>query len=77
MGVMAVNIPVTVCSMAVAPGDIVHMDVNGAVRFPREYLADVLSKCKELSEIECKKIEMLGSTSDVELLSKYMLGVYD
>jgi len=77
MGVMAVNIPVTVCSMAVTPGDIVHMDVNGAVRFPREYLADVLSKCKELSEIECKKIEMLGSTSDVELLSKYMLGVYD
>ena len=77
MGVKAVNTPVEICGMDVAPGEIVHMDENGAVKFPREYLAQVLENCKILRETEAKKMEMLASTDDVELLAKYMQGVYN
>ena len=42
MGVKAVNTPVEICGMDVAPGEIIHLDENGAVKFPREYLAKVL-----------------------------------
>lgn len=77
MTVKAVDIPVHICGMDVCLGDIIHMDENGAVKFPREYLKDVLENCKILSAAEEKKMEMLASTSDIELLTKYMQGVYD
>ena len=35
MAVQAVNVPVSVGGMDVAPGDLIHMDENGAVKFPR------------------------------------------
>jgi hypothetical protein len=53
------------------------MDENGAVKFPRQYLRQVLENCKKVSEAEDKKMRMLASTSDVALLKKYMQGVYD
>ncbi|MBQ4474272.1 MAG: RraA family protein [Lachnospiraceae bacterium] len=77
MGVKAVNTPVEICGMDVAPGEIVHLDENGAVKFPREYLAEVLENCRKLREKEEKKQAMLRSTDDVELLAKYMKGIYD
>jgi regulator of RNase E activity RraA len=77
MGVKAVNTPVHICGMDVAPGEIVHMDENGAVKFPRAYLKQVLENCRKVSEAEAKKMAMLASTSDVEKLKKYMQGVYD
>ena len=63
--------------MDVAPGEIIHMDENGAVKFPRIYLQEVLENCKKVSAAEDKKMKMLASTNDVELLKKYMQGVYD
>ena len=33
-GVYAVNVPVNVCGMDVAPGELVHMDENGVCKFP-------------------------------------------
>jgi regulator of RNase E activity RraA len=77
MGVKAVGTTVHLCGMDVHPGEIVHMDLNGAVKFPREYLEEVLGYCKILSENEDKKMKMLASTSDIDLLTKYMQGVYD
>ena len=53
------------------------MDENGAVKFPRAYLKQVLENCRKVSQAEAKKMEMLASTSDVEKLKKYMQGVYD
>jgi len=76
MGVKAVNTPVEICSMDVAPGEIVHLDENGAVKFPRRYLADVLEQCRKLHEEEEKKMAMLASTDDPELLAKYMQGLF-
>ncbi len=34
LAVRAVNVPVSVAGMDVAPGDIIHMDENGACKFP-------------------------------------------
>jgi len=44
--VYAVNVPVTIGSMDVTPGEIIHMDEHGAVKFP----ADKLSQVADLSE---------------------------
>ena len=38
MAVHAVNVPVSVGSMDVAPGEIIHMDENGACKFPSDKL---------------------------------------
>ena len=77
MGVKAVNVPVSVCSMDVAPGDILHMDMHGAIKFPASCLEAVLERCEKLTNQEAKKIQMLKSTTDIDKLTNYMKGVYD
>jgi 4-hydroxy-4-methyl-2-oxoglutarate aldolase len=42
MAVQAVNVPVTVGGMDIAPGDLIHMDENGAVKFPADKAEQVL-----------------------------------
>jgi regulator of RNase E activity RraA len=49
-----VGIPVTVARMSVQPGDIIHMDQCGAVKFPAKYLPRVLEYARELRTRECK-----------------------
>ncbi len=48
MAVHAVNVPVSVGRMDVSPGDIVHMDENGAVKFPATKLEAVLTNVRAL-----------------------------
>ena len=74
--VKAVNVPVEICGMDVCPGEIIHMDENGAVKFPRAYLREILERCRLLSREEEEKMAMLASTSDPELLAQYMAGNY-
>ena len=50
--VHAVNVPVSICGMDVAPGEIIHMDENGAVKFPANRMADVLENVQKLIEHE-------------------------
>lgn len=50
--VHAVNVPVSISGMDVAPGEIIHMDENGAVKFPANRLGDVLENVKALAERE-------------------------
>ena len=73
----AINVPVEVCGMQVCPNDIIHMDENGAVKFPREYLEDVLERVKRLSEIESKRQKLLSQTKDGDEIDKIMTGLYD
>ena len=42
MAVQAVNVQVSVGGMDVAPGELIHMDENGAVKFPADRAAAVL-----------------------------------
>ena len=48
------DIPVKVAGMSISPGDIVHMDVCGATKFPEKYLLKVLEYATELKERETK-----------------------
>lgn len=57
--VQAVNAPVSVCGMDVAPGEIVHMDENGACKFPADKLEAVLLNARKLREEEAERIGKL------------------
>jgi len=52
MAISAINVPVSVAGMDVSPGEIVHMDENGAVKFPAEKLADI---CKNIDAFAAKE----------------------
>lgn len=57
--VRAVNVPVSVAGMDVAPGEIVHMDENGAVKFPADRLAEVLENVQKLRDEEAARMGAL------------------
>ncbi len=52
MSVHAINVPVSVAGMDVAPGEIVHMDENGACKFPADKLAQVAANVKAMAKQE-------------------------
>ena len=59
MGVMAVQVPVSVGGMDVAPGELIHMDENGAVKFPADKLEQVLTNARALLDKEATQIAAL------------------
>ena len=61
MAVQAVNVPVSIAGMDVAPGEIIHMDENGACKFPGDKLEAVLTNVKALLEEEGDRIGQLLS----------------
>ncbi len=59
MAVHSVNAPVSVGGMDVAAGDIIHMDENGAVKFPADKLEEVLVLARALQKEEEKRQKAL------------------
>lgn len=59
MAVHAINVPVTVAGMDVSPGEIIHMDENGACKFPADKLEAVLTNVQELQKEEHTRISSL------------------
>jgi len=57
--VHAVNVPVIVAGMDVAPGEIIHMDENGAVKFPADKLEAVLTNVRKLRDEETVRMGAL------------------
>jgi 4-hydroxy-4-methyl-2-oxoglutarate aldolase len=57
--VQAVNVPVSVGGMDVAPGELIHMDENGAVKFPADKAEAVLTNAKAILEEEETRIAAL------------------
>ena len=66
--VHAVNVPVSVAGMDVAPGEIIHMDENGAVKFPRDVLPEVLSRVEKLLVAEAVRMKKMRAAGDIEAL---------
>lgn len=70
------NVPVTVASMNVVPGEIIHADLHGAVTFPISLAESVIIKAKEFVESEseiieaCKNDENLTLEKIIELYMK-------
>lgn len=52
MAVHAVNVPVSVGGMDVAPGELIHMDENGAVKFPADKAEAVLANARAMLDGE-------------------------
>jgi len=50
--VQAIQVPVNIGGMDVAPGEIVHMDEHGATKFPANKMNDVIALCKQLQAKE-------------------------
>jgi 4-hydroxy-4-methyl-2-oxoglutarate aldolase len=68
MAVHAVNVPVSVGGMDVSPGEIIHMDENGAVKFPAEKLGAVLENARALQQLEEARMQALqGARSAAEV----------
>ena len=68
MAIHAVNVPVSVGGMDVSPGEIIHMDENGACKFPAEKLSAVLENVTALQKEEEERITRLGgATSAAEV----------
>jgi 4-hydroxy-4-methyl-2-oxoglutarate aldolase len=68
--VHAVNVPVSVAGMDVAPGEIIHMDENGACKFPADRADEVLANAHALRTEENDRISRLQrATTAVELRS--------
>jgi 4-hydroxy-4-methyl-2-oxoglutarate aldolase len=61
--VHAVNVPVSVGGMDVAPGELIHMDENGAVKFPADKLGAVLTNARELQKHEETRMRALQQAS--------------
>jgi regulator of RNase E activity RraA len=68
MAVHAVNVPVAVGGMDVSPGDIIHMDENGACKFPADKLEAVLDNVRALKDEEDARIaQLLQANTAAEL----------
>ncbi|MFH1567989.1 MAG: RraA family protein, partial [Gemmatimonadota bacterium] len=63
MAVHAVNVPVSVAGMDVAPGELIHMDENGAVKFPADQLEAVVANLRRLRDQEEARIGALAHAS--------------
>ena len=64
MAVQAVNVPVSVGGMDVAPGDLIHMDENGAVKFPLDKAEHVLANAKAMLEGEAEHLARLRKATN-------------
>ena len=59
MAVHAVNVPVHVAGMDVSPGEMIHMDENGACKFPADQAESVLTNVEALLDEEGERIGRL------------------
>lgn len=67
----AINVPVHIAGMDVAPGDIIHMDENGAVKFPAAKLEAVLTNVRKLRDEEAARMGNLheaGTAAEVRAI---------
>lgn len=66
MAIHAVNVPVSVAGMDVAPGELIHMDENGACKFPADRLAEVCKNVEALVKGEDERAEALSKAKNAE-----------
>jgi len=72
--VHAINVPVSVGGMDVAPGEIIHMDENGAVKFPAAKLPAVLANVKKLRDEEALRQGALHNATTSQQVRAIMAG---
>ncbi len=73
----AINVPVNICGMDVAPNDIIHMDENGAIKFPEMYVQDIKGMCEKIVKDDEMKQAAIAKTNDPVKISNIMKGKLD
>ena len=76
VAIAALNTPISVSGMDVCPEEVIHMDQNGAVKFPRKYLLQVLEKAKFINRMDQERQKSMFETTDPAELAKLMKTVY-
>ena len=74
MAVRAINVPVSVASMDVAPGEIIHMDENGACKFPADKLPQVVANVKALAKQEGELMAKISKAKTAAAVRKIREG---
>ena len=74
MAVHAVNVPVSVAGMDVSPGEIIHMDENGACKFPAEQLSAVHTNVQALLDEETEKVNQLQKATSLQDIKNVFSG---
>ena len=74
MAVHAVNVPVSVAGMDVAPGELIHMDENGACKFPADQLEAVLDNVRALQKEEAARMKALQAAKSAAELRAIFSG---
>jgi regulator of RNase E activity RraA len=72
MSISAINVPVSVAGMDVAPGEIIHMDENGACKFPADRLADVCQNIDAIMADEEKRANEINAAKTIEDIKKIL-----
>jgi regulator of RNase E activity RraA len=72
--VHAVQVPVQIAGMDVAPGEIIHMDENGAVKFPANRLEAVVRNARELQKEEAARMQALQQATSAAEIRAIMSG---
>lgn len=74
--IQELNTPVDICGMTVTPGELIHMDENGAVKFPADKLEQVAGLCEKLRVYEQDKQQRLAQCRDPEEMGRIMSDNY-
>lgn len=72
--IQAVQVPVRIAGMDIAPGEIVHMDENGAVKFPADRLEEVVTNAKALLAEEDARVGKLLEARGLDEVRAIMSG---
>lgn len=66
--IKAINVPVSVAGMDVSPGEVIHLDENGACKFPAERMSEIYKNVQEMAKLEetrAKKLSVAKSAEDI------------
>ena len=72
--ILDVNVPVEVHGLPIAPGDLLHGDVNGLLVVPESIAGDVAAACEEVRRQERALLDLIGAPGfTVEKLRQWTL----
>jgi regulator of RNase E activity RraA len=70
MAIWEINVPVSVAGMDVNPGEIIHMDENGACKFPADKIEAILENAQRLRDEEAVLMTKLAKAKSASEIRK-------
>ena len=76
LAIKKINSPVSIAGMDVNPGEIIHMDEHGAIKFPENKLEEVYNNITKFAGLEDKQAKELLNAKNTEEIKKAWLNRY-